>query len=111
MDTSTNERISAYVADIARQDSRLTEAYLFGSYARRQDCADSDIDVALILEGLPDEERLDLQVKFLILAGQFDSRIEPHPLSRSDFDAENPFALEIRRTGIRISPPASKHSI
>ena len=38
----------------------------------------------------------------MFLASQIDSRIEPHPISYDDFHSGNPFANEIRRTGIEI---------
>jgi hypothetical protein len=40
----------------------------------------------------------------MILATQFDSRIEPHPISHQDFSSGNAFALKIRRTGIELLP-------
>jgi hypothetical protein len=39
----------------------------------------------------------------MLLAAKIDSRIEPHPISREDFDSANPFVIEIKETGIEIS--------
>jgi len=35
-----------------------------------------------------------------LLASQIDSRIEPHPISKEDFNSNSPFIIEIKRTGI-----------
>ena len=106
MDKRTNEIISDYIASVAVQNSQFVKAYLFGSYARQTDRIDSDIDIALIIENLKDEEKFDLQVHLMLLASNFDMRIEPHPISLNDFISENPFAKEIKRTGIEIEPLA-----
>lgn len=104
MDKRTNKNISDYIASIAKQNSRLLKAYLFGSYARQLDKPESDIDIALVIENLDDDERFDLQVQLMLLAARFDSRIEPHPVSSNDFDSSNPFIVEIKKTGIEIEP-------
>jgi len=39
----------------------------------------------------------------MLLAAQVDSRIEPHPISHEDFDSENPFVAEIKKTGIEVA--------
>lgn len=104
MDKSTNKNISDYIASIAEQNPRLIKAYLFGSYARQLNKPESDIDVALVIENLNDDEKFDLQVQFMLLATRFDSRIEPHPVSSNDFDSSNPFIAEIKKTGIEIEP-------
>lgn len=38
----------------------------------------------------------------MLLASQVDSRIEPHPISKTDFYSNNPFVAEIKRTSIEI---------
>ncbi|MHB9012719.1 MAG: nucleotidyltransferase domain-containing protein [Ignavibacteriaceae bacterium] len=102
MDKRTNKIISDYVATIAKENPRLLKAYLFGSYARKMDKPESDIDIALVIENLSDNEKFDLQVQFMLLASRFDTRIEPHPVSSDDFDSSNPFIFEIKKTGIEI---------
>ncbi|GAJ17906.1 unnamed protein product, partial [marine sediment metagenome] len=64
----------------------------------------SDIDLALIIDNLEDDERFDLQVKLMLIASDFDIRIEPHPISNKDFNFNNPFVAEILKTGIEIEP-------
>jgi len=38
----------------------------------------------------------------LMLASTIDNRIEPHPISSKDMNSNNPFAIEIRKTGFEI---------
>ena len=63
---------------------------------------ESDIDVALVIDNLADSERFDTQVRLMLLAAKIDTRIEPHPISKQDLNSNNPFAAEIRRTGIEL---------
>ena len=104
MDKRTNKKISDYIAFVASQNRGLVKAYLFGSYAKKTNTKDSDIDLALIIEGVDDNERFDLQVQLMLFASDFDIRIEPHPISGKEFTINNPFAVEIIKTGIEIEP-------
>lgn len=102
MDTETDKKIIKFVLSVKELYSRVIKAYLFGSYARRLNKKHSDIDVALIFKNLTDDEKFELQVQLLILASSFDSRIEPHLISTKDIEDENPFAMEILKTGVEI---------
>ena len=104
MDKRTNRIIRNYISSVATINSKLVKVYLFGSYAKQTDRPDSDIDVAFVIKDLKDEERFDLQVQLMLLASDFDMRIEPHPISNLDFNSENPFVAEIKKTGIEIEP-------
>lgn len=104
MDNRTNKKTTDYITAVAANNYSLVKAYLFGSYAKKTDGIDSDIDVALIIDNLDDEERFDLQVQLMLLASDFDIRIEPPPISKKDFNYNNPFVAEIMNTGIEIKP-------
>lgn len=104
MDNRTNKAISDYISAVASLNYGLFKVFLFGSYAKKSEKADSDIDLALIIDNLDDKTRFDLQVQLMILASDFDIRIEPHPISNKDFNAGNPFVAEIIKTGIEIEP-------
>jgi len=108
MDKRTNRCIKAFIASIAAQNPEFIKAYLFGSYAKGNQKIDSDIDLALVFNHIDDKDKFDLQVQLMLQASEFDIRIEPHPISREDFYSPNPFAAEIRRTGIEIKPKAAK---
>ena len=103
MDQKTIDTIKAFLRAIAEMKLVLISAFVFGSFARGNQKADSDIDLALVVENMNDNEKFDLQVKLILLASKFDARIEPHPFSKNDFMTLNPFVEEVKRTGIEIS--------
>lgn len=101
MDQGINQVIERFVSSVSQTQSGLVTAYLFGSYARNDFRPESDIDIAIVIDHLEDSEKFDTQVRLMLLASQFDSRIEPHPISKQDLlSSNNPFAAEIRKTGI-----------
>ncbi len=103
MDKNIDTAIAKYLDLIKGKFDDIESAYLFGSYAKGKSTEDSDIDVALIFTKLDDSKRFDTQVQLMLLAAQVDSRIEPHPISHEDFDSENPFVAEIKKTGIEVA--------
>jgi predicted nucleotidyltransferase len=102
MDKRTDNAIRRYVSEVSKQTSGIATAYLFGSYAKNKQREDSDIDIAFVFNELNDTEKFDWQVRLLLLASKYDSRIEPHPIALYDIDSGNPFAREIKQTGILI---------
>ena len=104
MDKRIINKITQYIQLIKKNNIRIEKIFLFGSYAKNKQFEESDIDLALIFEDLDDSNKFDMQVQLMLLASQIDSRIEPHPLSIQDFEANNPFAVEIKRTGLEIYP-------
>ncbi|HNV82549.1 MAG: nucleotidyltransferase domain-containing protein [Tenuifilaceae bacterium] len=102
MDEGINITINRYISLLKKNHKGITKAILFGSYAKKNESLDSDIDIALIFDKLNDSDRFDLQVQLMLLASQIDSRIEPHPISKEDFYSNSPFVNEIKRTGVEI---------
>ncbi|HPB01774.1 MAG TPA: nucleotidyltransferase domain-containing protein [Bacteroidales bacterium] len=102
MDKRTDKIIRQYLSTVSVQTPGFVTAYLFGSYAKGNQHADSDIDIALIIENLQDSDKFDIQVQLMLLASKFDLRIEPHPLSLNDLESDNPFVYEIKKTGIEL---------
>jgi predicted nucleotidyltransferase len=102
MDKKTDTIIRQYILTVANQTPGFVTAYLFGSYAKNNQKPESDIDIALIIDDLKDSDKFDMQVQLMLLASKFDSRIEPHPLSKQDLISDNPFVHEIKKTGIEI---------
>lgn len=102
MDKEIFNTVKPYILKVAEHFQGLTKVYLFGSFAKNKQVVDSDIDIAFIMNNLEDSERFEMQVQLLILASEFDTRIEPHPISNKDFNSQNPFAYEIKKTGIEI---------
>ena len=102
MDKRIDTSIRQYVSDVARKTPGFVTAYLFGSYAKNKQTVESDIDIALVIDNLNDSDKFDLQVQLMLSASKYDTRIEPHPLSRQDLISGNPFVYEIKKTGIEI---------
>jgi len=103
MDKSTNTIIKNYISAVAEEYNKIQKAYIFGSYAKQTERNDSDIDIAFMIKDLKNEDRFDVQVQLMLLASNYDLRIEPHPISIADFNTNHPFASEIIATGIEIN--------
>lgn len=94
------DKIKQYLT-ILPSDLGVKKAYLFGSFAQGKEREESDIDVALIVENMPDFFSTQRQLRKL--RRNIDLRIEPHPIQAQDFNSSNPFAYEIKKTGIEIN--------
>ena len=85
---------------LVSSEFQVKRSYLFGSYAKEMQKEESDIDIALVLENMPDF--FDTQRLLRKIRRQIDLRIEPHPIAEDQFNPQNPFAAEIQRTGIEL---------
>ena len=94
------EIVKKYISYLREHEFNVQKAYLFGSYVSGKYHDDSDIDLAIIVNELPNS--FIAQVELMKIGRKFDSRIEPHPFEESDFNATNPFAHEILTKGIQI---------
>lgn len=103
MDEKIDNTITKYLKLIKKEFPKIESAYLFGSYAKGKSTKDSDIDIAVIFSELDGSNQFEIQVQLMLLASKFDSRIEPHPISKEDFDSGNPFVVEIKKTGIELA--------
>lgn len=102
MDKEINTIINEYINCLKEANLDFEKVYLFGSFAKSTQSAYSDIDLAFIFDEQKHNDYFDLQVQMLILAGDIDNRIEPHPISADDFTTANPLAFEIMNTGKEI---------
>ena len=107
MDKAINKTITDYIKLIQQEYSDFESVYVFGSIAKGNSDQDSDIDLAIIFRDLDDSKRFDVQVQLMLLASQIDTRIEPHPISHNDFFSDNPFVVEIKKTGFEILEKAT----
>lgn len=87
-------------------EMKVKKAYLFGSYAQGNEREESDIDIAIILGNMTDF--FDAQMQLMRIRRKVDLRIEPHPISELEFNEMNPFAYEIKKTGIEIKLELAK---
>jgi predicted nucleotidyltransferase len=88
-----------YVNHVGRK-YELAQAFVFGSYAKGNYHADSDIDVAVVLKNV--SNLFDAQVDLLHLRKDEDLQIEPHPFRDTDFNTDNPMVQEILQAGLEI---------
>ena len=95
-------RFRAALADL--YGARLHRVVLYGSHARGEAQSDSDVNVAVFLDPLPDRwaelDRLaDLRVRFLDDDGVF---FEARPFQKLVYDDLSPLMHEVRRDGIEF---------
>ena len=83
----------------------VVRALLFGSFVKGTFNEDSDIDVAVVLNNIPDT--MDAQIDLMKLRRNVDLRIEPHPFQTNDFELNNPLVNEIIKYGIDIKRSAA----
>ncbi|MEW5766890.1 MAG: nucleotidyltransferase domain-containing protein [bacterium] len=93
--------IIKYLELLRKNNISFEQVYLYGSYAKGTAREDSDIDLAIIAEEwLPDI--FEAQLELMKLGRKVDTRIEPHPLRKSDLDQTNPYIREVVITGKEI---------
>ncbi len=95
------ELVTNYGKLIKENGIDFNRIILFGSYAKNLFRKGSDIDVAVIIKDLKDEDEHKTQVDLGKLTWNFDTRIEPHPVSLESFlNNETPFVKEIKKFGL-----------
>ncbi|MCA1949136.1 MAG: nucleotidyltransferase domain-containing protein [Treponema sp.] len=95
------EILSDYIKAVQEAGYKVEAVYLFGSFVKGTAQQDSDIDVALFIDGL--KNSFDTQVELMKLRRKVDLRIEPHPFSVSDTMDDSILVQEILKTGIRVA--------
>lgn len=101
MDKGEALRIAhAYINSISSKYN-VRQAILFGSYAKGTNHADSDIDIAIVVNEVADI--IDAQIDLMKLRRTVDLRIEPHSFAITDFVSSNPVVSEILKHGIIIN--------
>lgn len=90
-----------YIRELEKNNIRITEAIIFGSYAKGTAKAESDIDIALVSESFSGN-RFDDRRRIVPLRRKIDTRIEPLPFRPEDFYNGGMMAEEIKRTGKKI---------
>ena len=86
-----------YKAEVAEQ-LPLKALYLYGSYSKGNYTADSDIDIAVVVEHMSDDYFEDIPLLWK-LKRKVSNLIEPVLLTE---DAGNPLYADILKTGILI---------
>jgi predicted nucleotidyltransferase len=91
-----------YLSFLKSERNNIVKAYLFGSYAKGNYNDSSDIDIAIVFNNIKNKN-FETQIQLLMLTTKFDTRIEPHPFDKTDFNNNNnPLVNEVLKTGIEI---------
>ena len=95
--------VKRYAKKLKTEKYPFSAIYLFGSFAKGNAHAGSDIDVAVVSKEIEKNWKKG-RLKLWDLRMDVDTRIEPHGFSPKDFkDYWNPMAHEIKKTGVRIA--------
>lgn len=100
-DYSVTASVREFIKRVGESGIRIESAYLFGTYARNQAHAWSDIDVAIVSPDFS-ADRFEERIRLTRLSTEIDTRIEPVPFRPADFNDDDPLAWTIRREGRRI---------
>ena len=88
-----------YVNTVSKK-YKLAQAFVFGSYAKGNYHADSDIDVAVVLKNVPN--LFDAQIDLLHMRTNEDLLIEPHTFRDTDFNPDDPLVHEILQASLKL---------
>ncbi len=93
--------IKNFVKEALKENIRISQAVLFGSFAKGTNHEYSDIDVAVVSE---DFEGIRLFDNIRLGKPRVNTSvdIETHPYRPEEFNEDNPFVKEILEYGIRI---------
>jgi predicted nucleotidyltransferase len=93
--------VQRYLQELRAHGIRVKRAFLFGSHARREARAESDIDLAVVSEAFTGDRFADRR-RIVPLRRAIDSRIEPFPFDPGTFSRGGILVDEIKRTGVII---------
>jgi predicted nucleotidyltransferase len=79
---------------------KIDQCWLFGSYAKGTPRKYSDIDIAMVVNHIDDDDYWKATTLLWRLSNHIDDRIEPHVIAR-DTDYAG-FLDEIQRTGVEV---------
>ncbi|MGM0424209.1 MAG: nucleotidyltransferase domain-containing protein [Thermodesulfobacteriota bacterium] len=105
VDKSVIDTIQNYLQLASKSGIHISEAILFGSYAKDNSDEDSDLDLLLVCSDFNEDSSEEIKNKLWSLRSKTDSRIEPIPVAESEWDkgAGGIIADIARKEGIRIA--------
>ena len=101
VDAAIIKNVHRYLDTLRKSGLVVSRAYIFGSYARGNADAWSDIDVAIVSPQISND-RLEERVRLTKLAVSIDDRIEPLPFNPSAFNEDDPFVRHIMEEGMSV---------
>ncbi|GHV34395.1 hypothetical protein FACS1894178_1810 [Bacteroidia bacterium] len=100
MDKNDALKIAKKYVNAVGERYSVSQAYLFGSYAKGNNRADSDIDVAIVLNTV--DNTFDTQIAIMKMRTNEELMIEPHIFRTSEYVSFNPLAYEVMKYGAKI---------
>jgi len=76
--------------------------YLYGSHASGKANENSDIDIAVVVEEIENEEYFDIFGKLFVIAADFHANIEPNLIVDDGEYDKYSFLAEVAESGIRV---------
>jgi uncharacterized protein len=102
MDKNDAIKISqGYLQKVRTIGFGLTEAWIFGSFAKGTNNENSDIDIALVL-GVHGEHTFETEVKLMTIRSKGETIIEPHVFTIDEFDSNLPIVRQIKQYGEKL---------
>jgi uncharacterized protein len=103
VDPKIRDVILRFTKALNRKGIRVERAFLFGSYASGKDCANSDLDVAIVSLDFG-KDRFEEGKMLFQIAWRIDPRIEPIPISSESYEKDTwiPLIYEIKQKGIEV---------
>ena len=90
-----------YLKRLRENNIKFSDAWLFGSYAKGLQQANSDIDLAIVLDN-GERKTFNTEVKLMIIRNGEETIIEPHAFTKEEFDINTPIVSQIIKNGERI---------
>lgn len=100
------ELVKKYGARLEKNGIFISQIYLYGSYAKGDPNAQSDIDICVISPQFQD--RIESTMTLLKLRTLDELRLSPIAFSEKDFTDDNPLAHEIKKTGTTLQNEKNK---
>ncbi len=94
------ELSAKYIKKLKDNNIKVSDAWLFGSYAKEQQNENSDIDLAIVLD--QKEKTFDTEVKLMVIRQGDETLIEPHAFTVEEFNRSTPIVGQILDYGKRI---------
>jgi predicted nucleotidyltransferase len=104
VDQSIIKIIQNYITEAGKAGVRISDAFLFGSYARDKQNIESDLDLAVICPDLDEDTTQEIVDVLWEIRMITDSRIEPVPIGQQAWSSGSGGIIAdiVRNEGIRI---------
>ena len=97
-----NNIVNKYITDVSKY-LKIDKAFVYGSYAKGNSNEYSDLDIAIFSEEFKNQTFVESVAFLFSIARKYkEICIEPVAFTTSDLNEDNPFVMEIIKTGREI---------